>query len=527
MRTLLPVFAFLLSSVAVALETLPERIRQIRSVNDGVCSIGQVKFLDKEDASGKDPLWMFRSIAEDDAAVASNGFVRVDFVLKPETGSLIRCRAELPLPENWNGLFWGRGNSGYAGSIPRLRGFAASGDAVATTDLGTSKLTKGGRATPESWTAAARKDFDWRATHLMTVYGKRIVMAFYGRMPKRSYFHGGSTGGRQAMSEAIRFPLDYDGIIANLPDNNAMAVEVGSWHLYRQTHDELGRLAFTTNEMQVVADAAVEFKSKSDPAPYAGKALADARFTSAEIDGFLELAAKKCPSLRKDGKIKRLKAIYSPLYIGGECVFNGFSPSACLVPRMNKMGIVYLRAYLNRLGIGESEWMKVGEKEILAYIKEYAPTFNACSSDLSAFRRRGGKLIMTAGWEDQTIPPELIVDYYERVVERDGGLECTRDYFRLFCVSGCAHGGGKGRIITGAPGGRMIRQILVNWVEKGTAPETIPCRWAGRKMSIPVAAYPGLSVEKDGKWTVLDSRRGASARLGNSVTETAVIRVSE
>jgi len=505
-----------------AANTIPERLERVKALADEVLSIGKTGFHAKEDATGKDPLWMFRAIAEDDIPVPSNGFVRIDFTLKPEAGSFIRCRAELPLPEKWNGTFWGRGNSGYAGAIPRLRGFAAYGDAVVTTDLGTSRLTNGGKCPPDRWTDAARRDFDWRATHMMTVYGKRIVKAFFGKEPRRNYFNGGSTGGRQAMSEAIRFPADYDGIIANLPDNNAMAVEIGSWHLYRQTHDSSGRLLFTTNEMRVVADAAVEFKRKTDPKPYAGNALADARFSEKDIDRYLMLAAERCPSLLKDGKLARLKAIHRPLFIDGKCVFNGFAPGSYLVPRMNKMGIVYLRAYLMTLGIGESKWGQVGEKEMLGFMREYAPTFNACASDLSAFRKRGGKLIMTAGWEDQTIPPELIVDYYERVVEADGGLEKTKEYFRLFCVPGCAHGGGKGRIITGAPGGRALREILVNWVENGKSPDAIPCRWAARKTSIPVAVYPGLAVERDGRWSTAETRRGISARLGDDVSKTKV-----
>ncbi|MBQ9741007.1 MAG: tannase/feruloyl esterase family alpha/beta hydrolase, partial [Kiritimatiellae bacterium] len=448
-------------------DAIPDRLERVKALSDEVLTVGKVGFHAKEDAPSKDPLWMFRAMDESSEAAPTGGFVRVDFTLAPESGSFIRCRAELPLPEKWNGTFWGRGNSGYAGSIPRLRGFAANGDAAVTTDLGTGRITNGGRSAPERWTDATRKDFDWRATHLMTVYGKRIVKAFYGESPRRNYFNGGSTGGRQAMSEAIRFPSDYDGIIASLPDNNALAVEIASWHLYRQTHDVSGRLLFSTNEMRVVADAAVEFKRKTDPVPYAGNALADARFSEEEIDAYLHLAAKKCPSLKIGGKLARLKAIHSPLTLGGECVFNGFAPGSYLVPRMNKMGIVYLRAYLLSLGIDESKWGQVGEKEILGFIREYAPTFNACSGDLSAFRRRGGKLIMTAGWEDQTIPPGLIVDYYERVVEADGGLDCTLEYFRLFCVAGCAHGGGKGSIITGAPGGAQVRRKLADWVDKG------------------------------------------------------------
>lgn len=522
MKIFFLLLALSFSGASAVAGSMPQRFDRVKSVSDGVCAIGKIGFHEKDDSGGKDPLWMFRAIEEDSPAVAGGGFVRIDFTLKPESGSFIRCRAELPLPGKWNGTFWGRGNSGYAGALPRLRGFASVGDAVVTTDLGTSGLTGGGKRAPEKWTDAARKDFDWRATHLMTVYGKRIVTAFYGREPRRNYFNGGSTGGRQAMSEAIRFPSDYDGIIAHLPDNMAVSVEVASWHLYRQTHDASGRLVLSTNEMRVVADAAVEFRRKSDPEPYAGNALADARFTEKETDGFLELAAGKCPSLREGDKLERLKSIHRPLFVGGKCVFNGFAPGSYLVPRMNMIGVVYLRSYLLSLGIGEAEWGKVGEKEILGFIREYAPMFNACSSDLSAFRRRGGKLIMTAGWEDQTIPPELIVDYYERVTETDGGLERTKDYFRLFCVPGCAHGGGKGRIITGAPGGSVLRRILADWAEKGKAPETIPCRWADRKTSIPVAAYPGLSVGRGGKWNTVTSKRGVSARLGAEVVETDV-----
>lgn len=514
------VFSFL-SQVAFS-DAISDRLERVKALSDEVLTVGRVGFHAKEDAPSKDPLWMFRSMDESSEAAPTGGFVRVDFTLAPESGSFIRCRAELPLPEKWNGTFWGRGNSGYAGSIPRLRGFAANGDAAVTTDLGTGRITNGGRSAPERWTDAARKDFDWRATHLMTVYGKRIATAFYGVPPKRSYFNGGSTGGRQAMSEAIRFPSDYDGIIAHLPDNNAMAVEVGSWHLYRQTHDENGRLLFTTNEMRLVTNAAVEFRRKSDPKPYAGTALADPRFSESEIDGFLALAAKKCPSLRQGDKLRRLKSIYAPLSIDGRCVFNGYAPGSYLVPRMNKMGIAYLRAYLNRLGISESAWGRVGEHEIAGFIREYSPAFNACSGDLSAFRRRGGKLIMTAGWEDQTIPPGLIVDYYERVVEADGGLDRTLEYFRLFCVAGCAHGGGKGSIITGAPGGAQVRRKLADWVEKGIAPDSLPCRWADRKTVIPVAVYPGLSVQDENGWSVRTMKRGAAARLRETVSATKV-----
>ena len=60
-------------------------------------------------------------------------------------------------------------------------------------------------------------DFGYRAAHEMTVDAKLIIAAYYGRSPKFSYWYGCSTGGRQALAEAQRFPADYNGIIAGAP----------------------------------------------------------------------------------------------------------------------------------------------------------------------------------------------------------------------------------------------------------------------------------------------------------------------
>lgn len=503
-----------LSLCAIALclhgEDIASRIVRVKGVTDAVCSVTNAALL-KRSADGKsvDPLAMWTAIQDDGGAKCADAFVRVDFILSPESGSDIRCRAELPLPDKWNGRLWGKGNSGYAGALPSLSDLMASGSAAVTTDLGTWKITDFGRNNSKVWPANVQRDFNWRATHLMTVYGKRIVAAFYGKLCDKAYFIGGSTGGRQAMSEAIRFPEDYDGIIAALPDNSASVNEIAVWHLWRQTHDADGRTIFTTNEMRVVSDAAVAYRAKSDPAPYAGRFLADARFPERDVDGFLALAAERCPTLAMGNKIQRLKALYMPLMHGGACYFNGFAPGSYLGKNMQWMGIVNLRSYLMAHGISPAKWKDIGMEDIDGFLMEYAPEFNACSPDLSAFAKRGGKLIMSAGWEDQTIPPAPIIDYYERVCERDGCIGKTKEYFRLFCVPGCAHGGGKGRTITGAPGGERVRKQLIDWCEKGTPPETIDASYDGWRKKMPVAAYPDLCVlDANGRWIQRDMPRG-------------------
>ena len=262
--------------------------------------------------------------------------------------------------------------------------------------------------------------------------------------------------------------------------------------------------------MRVVAHAAVEYRAATDPAPYAGWILADARFDETEIDGFLALAAKKCPSLASGDKIPRLKALFMPLMHDGKCYFNGYAPSTYLGKNMFWYGLVSLRHYMVEQNLPSTKWTDVGWAEIDRYLEERAPEFNACSPDLDAFVARGGKIIMSTGWEDQTVPPAPIIDYYERVCERDGGIEKTKTSFRLFCVPGCAHGGGKGRALTGSPiSGARARSLLIAWRERNQPPEKINVNWRQKKFDVPIAAYPGLyAKDAAGKWEIRQMKRG-------------------
>ena len=498
-------------AAAWAADDLESRFERVKAIKDDVVTSLTVTFITKDVPEGKDPLAMWRAEAKENVKL-KDAFVRVDFSLSPEKGSDIKCRAELPLPKKWDGRMWGQGNSGRAGSIRSLKGYVAAGTAAVTTDLGTSSVAgKGAPPTDIVWPAPILRDFHWRATHLMTVYGKKIVEAFYGKPIRNAYFAGGSTGGRQAMSEAIRYPKDYDGLLVSLPDNNAAVNEIAAWHLRRQTHDAAGNVLFSTNEMRAVADAAVEFRKASDPAPYAGKMLADARFDEKEIDGSLALATKKCPSLAQGDKVTRLKALYMPLMHDGKCYFNGYAPGSYLGKNMEWFGLVSLRHYMMGQEFPAARWADVGWKEIDLYLKELAPEFNACSANLEAFKARGGKIIMSLGWEDQTVPPAPIIDYYERVCERNGGIEKTQEWFRLFCIPGCAHGGGKGRAMTGTPSGSQARRALVAWREKGVAPTALQAGWKSKKFDMPIAVYPDLYIkDASGKWQVRQMKRGVS-----------------
>ena len=108
----------------------------------------------------------------------------------------------------------------------RLRGYGTAlrqGYAVAGSDTGHSGGDlKFGLGHPEKI-----NDWAWRAVHVMTDTAKLVVRSYYGRFAAHSYFSGCSTGGQQALTEAQRFPDDYDGILAGAPGHNRVRLNVG------------------------------------------------------------------------------------------------------------------------------------------------------------------------------------------------------------------------------------------------------------------------------------------------------------
>ncbi len=147
-------------------------------------------------------------------------FCRVAATLKPTSDSDIKIEVWLPSVASakeggWNGKFQAVGNGGWAGSIsyPALAQAVAHGYASASTDTGhTGNTAAFAPGHPEKVI-----DMGYRAVHQMTVEAKAIIDAFYGTGPKVSFWNGCSLGGRQGITEAQRYPADYDAIVAGAP----------------------------------------------------------------------------------------------------------------------------------------------------------------------------------------------------------------------------------------------------------------------------------------------------------------------
>ena len=141
-----------------------------------------------------------------------------------------------------------------------------------------------------------------------------------------------------------------------------------------------------------------------------------------------------------------------------------------LTGRPNSIPLDWMRFFLNQ----NPQWDWTGltaasyERFVDQSVEEFSPVFATDNPDLSAFRDRGGKIVLWHGWADDMIPTEGSVDYYERVERQMGGAENTAKFARLFLAPGVGHcGGGAGP----APAGQF--DAVVKWVEEGKAPETL------------------------------------------------------
>ena len=141
--------------------------------------------------------------------------------MHPPAGDTVRIWIAIPT-SNWNGRFLGTGGGGFVGgniagvNQPAALGFAAGAtDAGHTGGSGSFALDATGHL---NWQAI--RDFAHVGIHEMTVTGKALTQAMYGMPPRFAYFNGCSTGGRQGLMEAQRYPQDYNGIASAAPAIN-------------------------------------------------------------------------------------------------------------------------------------------------------------------------------------------------------------------------------------------------------------------------------------------------------------------
>ena len=393
-------------------------------------------------------------------------FCRVAATLRPTADSAIRIEVWMPA-SGWNGKFLATGNGGWAGSI----GFAALADgvrrgyAVASTDTG----HEGGNATFIPGHPEKLVDFAERAIHEMTVAGKAVTAAFYDTGPRLSYFTGCSTGGRQALTAAQRYPADYDGIIAGAPAVYGSHQSAGQLWIWNATHqDEASFLS--RDKLEVLHGAVLR-------ACDAGDGVTDGVLENPASCAF-DPGVVQCPS--GDGpdcltapQVEAARKIYAgPVNPRtGERIFPGLTPGSELGwgASAGERPVGYAIDLYRYVVFEDENWdpLTLDFDRDVARAARVATPLIAVDPDLSPLVAAGGKLLIYAGWGDPGIPPGYMPEYYRNVVS-SLGADTARDSVRLFMVPGMGHcGGGDGTSTFDMIG------VMAQWAERGVTPDRI------------------------------------------------------
>ncbi|HYL76274.1 MAG TPA: tannase/feruloyl esterase family alpha/beta hydrolase [Bryobacteraceae bacterium] len=443
-------------------------------------------------------------------------FCRVAGVLKPSNDSEIQFEVWLP-SSGWNGKFQGIGNGGFAGSISyaAMANAVLHGYATASTDTG-----HHAGVTDGSWALGHPEkvvDFGYRAIHETTDKAKALVRAFYGNSPKHSYFSSCSNGGRQALMEAQRFPADYDGIIAGAPANYWTHLLTGAiWNLQVTLDDPASYIP--ASKVPAIEAATLE---ACDAADGVKDGVIDnppqCHFDPAKLlckgpDSDACLTAPQVAALKKiyDGpKNSKGAQLFPGFSVGGETGFGGWSGWITGPGPAKSTQYAFGTQFFKNMVFDDAQWdfktfnmdrdPKVADDKV-------GQRFNATNPDLSAFKKRGGKLILYHGWSDAAIPPVNTIQYYQSVAAKMGAKD-TSAFVRLFMVPGMQHcGGGPGPNSFGqasvAQGDAQhdMASALEKWAEGGQPPEQIVAtryKGAGPASGVartrPLCAYPKIA----------------------------------
>jgi feruloyl esterase len=427
-------------------------------------------------------------------------------IAEPGAAEPINFEVWLPL-RGWNGRFEALGNHGFAGEFeysdmgPEL----VKGFAVAATDTGHA----GSSATAWMQNHQQIIDYGYLGIHEMTVKSKAIIKVFYRQSPKYSYFNGCSTGGKEGLMEAQRYPDDYNGI------------NIGGSANFAQIH----------NRVEYVWNGQVTFGNAGTPIGPATAALVNSA------------ALKACDGLDgvTDGVIDN--PLTCPFQPSSLLCAAGQDPSTCLTAaQVEAVEKVYEGPRNPITGAEIYPGLAVGTElgwgantagptifstatQFFAYMVYNNPnwdyeTFNfdsdvtyadarfsalldAINPDLSAFRNRGGKILQSHLWNSVVHPAARSIEYYDQVVGLTNGypgrkqildsgdFHQTQKFYRLFMGPGGT--GSKG------PGTFDSMPLLQSWVEQGAAPASILASHLTSGVvdrTRPLCPYPAFEVYK-------------------------------
>ena len=479
----------------------------------------------------------------------------------PSTSRGIGIEVWLPSKQAWNGRIQAIGGGGWAGTqetdLTKVSSGVASPDlttagtiasregaVTSSTDTGHTgfhgdnggfTLLPDGSINKRLW-----EDFAARGIHEQILKTKALVKAYYGSPARYTYWSGGSTGGRQGLKQAQRYPEDFDGILSGYPAINWTRFITGELYPQVVIQRDLGGKYMSLEQLALVSNAAIAAcdtvggkhlgfilhpeSCRYDPSKDRNVlCVADGgtNATAACVSPTQAVAINKIwYGMTADGSVPdpAIDNGFGPItgvrrwygsqrgtnlqFLAHQPPFNIATDLVAIELQNSKLATPQFK---NASGNGQDGWKALSYEQLakaydagLAMQKELAD-INTDDPDLSAFKARGGKLIHFHGTNDELIPYPGSVHYYERVVERMGGLAQVQPFYRMYLVPGLGHSPMNGTTNPAASpptygfGSGKMYGLLTDWVEKGMAPEKVELQSASSepvKKSLPMCPYP-------------------------------------
>jgi len=393
---------------------------------------------------------------------------------------------KLPLPEQWNRRFFFMACAGACGSIDSngCNAGLAKGYASVTSNGGHDGSSNG-VAFDAAWGAndpALQDDFAARGNHVVTIAAKAITEKYYGAAIKHAYMSGCSKGGQAVLIAAMKYPGDFDGLIPVAPvwTYTDTSIVKMSWTV-QSNSDGKGGVLVDAAAANLIHQAVLN-------ACDAGDGVVDGLVSNPFTCTFNPVqllctggATSGCLSAPQVAAAQRLYA--TPTNSAGQPVYNtGYTPGsetewpAWIYP----LGPLWIS---QSIGYNNLRYLtfETSPPTTLSFdpakfnfdadprkVQRARAFYDAGNPDLSAFKARGGKIVLWHGLADAGIPAYSSVDYWNRVAQKMGGKTNVDDFFRMFFLPGVHH-------CSGGPGPYQVDwlDVIDRWVEGGVAPEMV------------------------------------------------------
>ncbi|KAK6063559.1 feruloyl esterase b [Seiridium cupressi] len=415
------------------------------------------------------------------------------------SGGDTRYLAYLPADgSDWVGTFVAHGCGGSCGSLglDYAYGYGSFGngygrDAVAMgfmiiqNDLGhDSTLTND---TSSSWNAfrnnrTNENNFAFLSTHVTTVSGKALAEFYYGVYPKRSIFRGGSTGGRQGLISAARYPHDFDGIITGYGALNETGIGAIQYPYLAQVSQygngtqilssadlyslNAGALA-VCDENDGLVDGVIDNSYACDFDPVT---ILCANKTLTTTHGCLDSMSKVAAARKMYGWPSNSysnQLVYARYPPGSELSWALFTTAAGANFASSFTINAAFQQDLVNWTLDQYDW------DVYPYATAYMEDiYSTDFTNLGVFRAKGGKILHYQGWADGSVAAGWNVEVYQKTIDTIG-YNTTTDFHRLFMLPGAAHID-INQNVDGIVGWRADYYGMLNaWLDTGVAPETL------------------------------------------------------